>query len=165
MFWVRKMWPVGTSGLFLLILGLLQPVPRDLPEPLAPGLDAEQEPIAVAFEIIEPPERPKAAEPIEPTPDPISPEPPSRLREKRIVGEFEDSALKKVFGQQGIGLFVGPSVIDREICKQYGVRVVGRIERIREQFYAISMERKIRHPALLALTESARRDVFPTRSG
>lgn len=81
----------------------------------------------------------------------------------RVVGEFEDSALKKVFGQEGMGLFVGPSVIERQVCKQYGVRVVGRIDKIREQFYAISMERKIRHPAVLSLTESARRDVFPTR--
>jgi len=79
----------------------------------------------------------------------------------RIVGEFEDSALKKVFGQEGMGLFVGPSVIERQICKQYNVRIVGRIDKVREQFYAISMERKIRHPAVLLLTESARRDVFP----
>ncbi|GJM24546.1 MAG: transcriptional activator NhaR [Phycisphaerae bacterium] len=78
----------------------------------------------------------------------------------RIVGEFEDSALKKVFGQEGVGLFAGPTVIEKEVCKQYGVRVVGRIDNIREQFYAISMERKIRHPSVLALTESARNEIF-----
>ena len=83
----------------------------------------------------------------------------------RIAGEFEDSALKKVFGQQGMGLFAGPSVIEREICKQYGVRIVGRIHDIREHFYAISMARKIRHPALLALTESARREMFSSHKG
>jgi len=77
-----------------------------------------------------------------------------------IAGQFEDSALKKIFGQQGMGLFVGPTVIEREICEQYKVRVVGRIDEIREQFYAISMERKIRHPGVLALTESARQEMF-----
>ncbi len=77
----------------------------------------------------------------------------------RVAGAFDDSALKKVFGQQGLGVFVSPSVIEREICAQYAVRVVGRIDAVREQFYAISMERKIRHPAVLALTESARRDL------
>ncbi|MCB9850222.1 MAG: transcriptional activator NhaR [Phycisphaerales bacterium] len=78
----------------------------------------------------------------------------------RIVGQFEDSALKKIFGQQGLGLFVGPSVIEQEVCEQYKVRVVGRIEEVREQFYAISMERKIRNPGVLALTNSARQKMF-----
>ncbi len=81
----------------------------------------------------------------------------------RVAGEFEDSALKKVFGQNGMGLFAGPSVIEKEVCKQYGVRVVGRINEIREQFYAISMERKIRHPSVLTLAESARNEVFKKR--
>ncbi|MHC5110516.1 MAG: transcriptional activator NhaR [Planctomycetota bacterium] len=77
-----------------------------------------------------------------------------------IVGEFEDSALKKVFGQQGAGLFAAPSFIEKEICRQYDVSVAGRTEDVREQFYAISMERKVRHPIVLTLTNAARADLY-----
>jgi LysR family transcriptional activator of nhaA len=77
-----------------------------------------------------------------------------------VVCEFEDSALKKVFGQRGLGLFTAPSVIEPEVCRQYDVGVVGRIDSIREQFYAISMERKVRHPAVLTLTNAARTQMF-----
>lgn len=83
----------------------------------------------------------------------------------RIAGEFEDSALTKVFGQEGMGLFVGPTIIEREICSQYRVGKVGRLDQIREQFYAISAERKLRHPGVLALTESARSDLFSSSTG
>jgi LysR family transcriptional activator of nhaA len=74
----------------------------------------------------------------------------------RIVGEFEDSALLKTFGQAGAGLFPGHSVIKKEICQQYEVVAVGDLEGVTEHFYAISMERKIKHPAVLAITEHAR---------
>ncbi len=77
-----------------------------------------------------------------------------------VIGEFEDSALVKVFGQSGMGLFVGPSAIEAEIKRQYGVQVVGRIETIRERFYAISVERKLKHPAVLAISDSARQKLF-----
>jgi LysR family transcriptional activator of nhaA len=78
----------------------------------------------------------------------------------RIVGEFEDTALMKVFGQAGVGLFVGPSIIEAEVQRQYGVRRVGLIDAVREQFYAISMERKMKHPAVIAITDTARAHVF-----
>jgi len=78
----------------------------------------------------------------------------------RVVGEFEDSALMKVFGQRGAGLFPGPSVIEREICRQYAARVVGRLTAVRERFYAISAQRKISHPAVQAITERARKELF-----
>jgi LysR family transcriptional activator of nhaA len=74
----------------------------------------------------------------------------------RIVAEFEDSALLSVFGQHGLGLFVAPSVIGAEVQKQYGVKVVGRIVDVRERFFAISLDRKLRHPAVLAISEAAR---------
>lgn len=77
-----------------------------------------------------------------------------------IVGEFQDSALLKAFGQAGSGVFVGPSAIEAEIRKQYKVSVVGRVESTVERFYAISLERKVRHPAVLAVTEAARRELF-----
>jgi LysR family transcriptional activator of nhaA len=74
----------------------------------------------------------------------------------RIVGEFDDSALMKAFGQAGAGVFVAPSAIAEEAAKQYGVQIVGNTEEVREQFYAISIERRISHPAVSAITETAR---------
>lgn len=74
----------------------------------------------------------------------------------RIVGEFDDSALMKVFGQAGTGIFIIPIPIAMEVAKQYGVRVIGSTEEVREQYYAISVERRISHPAVSAVTETAR---------
>ena len=74
----------------------------------------------------------------------------------RIVGEFDDSALMKVFGQAGAGIFIAPSAIAEEIAEHYGVQIIGNTEEVREQFYAISIERKISHPAVAAITETAR---------
>ncbi|MGK2856132.1 MAG: transcriptional activator NhaR [Thermoanaerobaculia bacterium] len=78
----------------------------------------------------------------------------------RVVGEFDDSALMKVFGHAGIGAFPASTVIEKEICEQHGVKVVGRVEEIRERYYAISSERKLTHPAVVAITEGARSSVF-----
>ncbi|MGE0681152.1 MAG: transcriptional activator NhaR [Candidatus Binatia bacterium] len=77
-----------------------------------------------------------------------------------IVGEFEDSALLKVFGQTGMGLFAAPSVIEAEVKTQYGVHAIGRIDAVRERFYAISVERKLKHPAVVAISETARQELF-----
>jgi LysR family transcriptional activator of nhaA len=77
-----------------------------------------------------------------------------------VIGEFEDSALLKVFGQTGMGLFAAPSAIEAEVEKQYGVHAVGRIDTVRERFYAISVERKLKHPAVLAISETARQELF-----
>ena len=76
--------------------------------------------------------------------------------EPRIVGTFEDSALLDVFGQAGAGLFAMPSAIEAEVKRQYQVRVVGRIPAIRQRFYAITVERKLTNPAVLAISERAR---------
>ena len=78
----------------------------------------------------------------------------------RIVGEFEDTALMKVFGQDGIGVFPAPTVIEKEVCRQYKVRVVGRTDAVREKYYAISVERRLKHPAVLAICEAAREKLF-----
>ena len=75
----------------------------------------------------------------------------------RIVGEFDDSALMKVFGQAGVGLFIAPTAIADEVVAHYGVEEVGQTDAVREQFFAISVERRISHPAVAAITESARR--------
>ncbi len=77
-----------------------------------------------------------------------------------IRGELDDLALLKVFGQAGEGLFAIPSVIEAEVRHQYRVRMVGRINELRERFFAISVERKLKHPAVLAICETARRAVF-----
>ncbi len=78
----------------------------------------------------------------------------------RIVGEFEDSALLKVFGQEGMGLFVVPTVIETEVQRQYGVDTLGRIESIRERFYALTVDRRLRHPAVVAMSEAAQQILF-----
>lgn len=78
-----------------------------------------------------------------------------------VIGEFEDSALLKVFGQAGAGLFPAPSAIATEVCRQYDVREVGRVDAVRERFYAISVERKLKHPAVLAISGAARSELFP----
>ncbi len=78
----------------------------------------------------------------------------------RIVGEFDDSALLKAFGEAGAGLFAAPSVIEKEICKMYGMSVIGRTHSVTEHFYAISPERRIKHPAVARITETARSDLF-----
>lgn len=78
----------------------------------------------------------------------------------RIVGEFDDTALMKVIGQGGIGLFPAPTAIENEVCRQYKVRVVGRTDAVRERYYAISVKRRLAHPAVLAICESARETLF-----
>jgi len=84
----------------------------------------------------------------------------SRDIRPHIVAEFEDSALLKAFAQEGTGVFVGPSVIEREICRQHRVRPIGELSGIQERYYAISVERKLKHPAVLEISESAREELF-----
>ncbi len=78
----------------------------------------------------------------------------------QIVGEFDDSALLKMYGQAGLGAFAAPSIIAREVMRQYKVVKVGEARQVRERFYAISIERKLKHPAVVAITESARKSSF-----
>ena len=77
-----------------------------------------------------------------------------------IVGQFEDSALLKVFGQAGRGVFPAPTVVQEQVCSQYGARVLGELEEVRERFYAISPERKIKHPAVSHLVARAKEGLF-----
>ena len=78
----------------------------------------------------------------------------------RVVAEFEDSALMKVFGQGAGVVFPAPAAIAREVCRFYGVRVVGQTHAVRERYYAISAERRLKHPGVLAITSAARDDLF-----
>ncbi|MDH5443998.1 MAG: transcriptional activator NhaR [Gammaproteobacteria bacterium] len=74
----------------------------------------------------------------------------------RIIGEFDDSALMKAFGRAGTGVFIAPTPIAEEVEKQYDVVSIGQTSEVRDQFYAISVERKISHPAVATITETAR---------
>jgi LysR family transcriptional regulator, transcriptional activator of nhaA len=77
-----------------------------------------------------------------------------------VVGEFDDSALMKAFGQAGVGLFVAPTAIVDYVCRQYKVDEIGRIDSVVEQLYAITTERQLTHPAVAAISKSAREDIF-----
>jgi LysR family transcriptional activator of nhaA len=83
-----------------------------------------------------------------------------RRIQPRIVGEFDDSSLMKAFGRAGAGIFIAPSVIASEVARRYGVSVIGETMDVRERFYAISVERRISHPAVAAITEKARSELF-----
>ena len=78
----------------------------------------------------------------------------------RIVGEFADSALLKSFGAAGDGIFAAPTVVEAEVRKMYKVSVVGRETSIRERFYAISIEKRLKHPAVVAISQAARTSLF-----
>lgn len=78
----------------------------------------------------------------------------------RVIAEFEDSALLKVFGADGLGIFPAPTLIEKEVIEQYGVALLGRTTEVRERFYAISAERRLKHPAVVAISEAAREDAF-----
>ncbi|MEO7335340.1 MAG: transcriptional activator NhaR [Caldimonas sp.] len=80
----------------------------------------------------------------------------------QLVGEFDDSALMTAFGREGRGVFMAPSVLEREICAQHAVVVLGRTEDLVEEFYAVSVERRITHPCVEAITQAARGSLFPT---
>ncbi|UOA10777.1 transcriptional activator NhaR [Methylobacter sp. S3L5C] len=78
----------------------------------------------------------------------------------KIQAEIEDSALIKTFGSGGAGLFVAPTTVETEIQRQYDVEVIGRIDTVKERFYAITARRKMKHPAVTAVLENAREKLF-----
>lgn len=73
-----------------------------------------------------------------------------------IVGEIGDSALLQAFGQAGVGAFAAPTAVAREIATQYDLAPFGAAEEVRERFWAISAERRIRHPAVGAVVAAAK---------
>ncbi len=77
-----------------------------------------------------------------------------------VVGEFEDPALMTVFGQGAGVVFPAPAAIAGDVCRVYGVRAIGRIAAVRERYYAISAERRLKHPGVLAITSAARDELF-----
>jgi LysR family transcriptional activator of nhaA len=77
-----------------------------------------------------------------------------------VVGEFEDNALLMVFGLRGAGLFPAAAVIAREVESQYRVRSIGKVPEVRERLYAVTVERRIKHPVVSAICEMAKTLVF-----
>jgi LysR family transcriptional activator of nhaA len=80
--------------------------------------------------------------------------------EPKVVGEFDDSALIKTFAQGGAGIFAAASAIEEEIAGEYGLVSIGSTEAVSARYYAITAERRIRHPAVVAITERAREELF-----
>lgn len=80
----------------------------------------------------------------------------------RVRGEFQDLALLHAFGQAGAGVFPGATAIEDQLKDMYGVEVVGRAEDVRERFYAVTVERRLTHPAVRAISEAARGELFAT---
>lgn len=78
----------------------------------------------------------------------------------KVVGEFDDYSLLKVFGERGRGIFAAPTVVEADVTRNFSVEVLGRVKEVRQAFYAISVERRLRHPAVVAIAETARRDLF-----
>jgi LysR family transcriptional activator of nhaA len=78
----------------------------------------------------------------------------------RIVGEFDDSAMMKAFGQAGVGLFFAPAVLAGSICRQYEVEEYGEASDVMDQVYAITTERRLSHPATIAISQEARKHLF-----
>lgn len=78
----------------------------------------------------------------------------------RVIGEFDDSALMKAFGQAGNAAFPASTAIQEEVARQYRVRPIGRARSVRERYYALSAERRLKHPGVLAITNAAKTQVF-----
>lgn len=77
-----------------------------------------------------------------------------------IIGEFDDSALMKVFGQSGAGLFPSPAVVQEEVQRQYQVKPLGLVEGVRDRYYALTVERRLKHPAVVAISDAAHERIF-----
>jgi len=73
----------------------------------------------------------------------------------RHVAEFDDSALLKAFAHTGLGAFAAPKIIEHDLLHAYGVELVGLCDGVTERYYAISVERRIQHPAIAAIARSA----------
>jgi LysR family transcriptional activator of nhaA len=78
----------------------------------------------------------------------------------RVIAEFEDSALMKMFGRESGAVFPAPAVIERDVARLYGVGVIGRTAAVRDSYYVISAERRLKHPGVLAITSAARDELL-----
>lgn len=77
-----------------------------------------------------------------------------------VVAEFDDRALMKAFGERGAGVFTSPTAVENDVLQKYGVKLIGRSEELTERYYVISAERRIKNPAVSAITDVARNTLF-----
>jgi LysR family transcriptional regulator, transcriptional activator of nhaA len=84
----------------------------------------------------------------------------SRGISPRIVGEFDDGALTIAFGREGRGVLFAPTVLAEQLKREHALSEIGRIETIAEEFFAISIERRISHPAIASIMNAARSELF-----
>lgn len=82
----------------------------------------------------------------------------------KVVGEFQDSALSKTFAASGAGLCFAPTVVERDVKNVYKLSVIGHIDEVQEKFYAVSVERRFKNPAVTAILEQARQKLFLNHS-
>jgi len=78
----------------------------------------------------------------------------------RVIGEFQDSALMKVFGSAGAGVFAAPEAIQKEVREHYRVALIGTTPRVTEAYYALSVERRLKHPGVIQICDRARGELF-----
>ncbi len=78
----------------------------------------------------------------------------------RVIGEFDDGALMTAFGREGRGVFMAPTVLEAETIAQFGVELIGRSDELVEEFFAVSVQRRITHPCIVAITDAARAQLF-----
>lgn len=78
-----------------------------------------------------------------------------------VIAEFDDGATMASFGRAGIGVFPAPSTVEDEVCREHAVKVLGRSDKVRERYYAITTEARLQHPAVAAILEAARSELFP----
>lgn len=77
-----------------------------------------------------------------------------------VAGEFEDSAMTVVFGGAAVGAFATPTPTEAQVKRHYQLALLGRTKDIVESFYAISLDRRLKHPAVVAISEFAQNAVF-----
>jgi LysR family transcriptional activator of nhaA len=77
-----------------------------------------------------------------------------------VVADFDDAALMSSFGQDGAGIFPAPTIVERRIQREMGVRLVGRTTDVQERFYAVTLQKTPNHPGVLAILEAARKEIF-----
>lgn len=78
----------------------------------------------------------------------------------RMIAEFDDSAINKAFGQEGAGTFIAPAAIEAEVEWQYQATAIGRVDEVKEHFFAISVDPRALHPVVSAVVEAARESLF-----
>jgi len=82
----------------------------------------------------------------------------------KVVAEVEDSSLMRVLGEAGLGVFAVPDVVEDDLQRRYQVSLVGRAPELLQRFYAISVERKLKHPAVVAICDASRKKIFAQRA-